>query len=199
MRRPLQIGDSLSTFEFGKRVPGGSRYARVDEVPLLRPLDSSYCRIPLAFHIARKPISFDGGFYHEAARPAHAEAAEAAVRNALRRGRFINCGNRNHLAEIRVVKLSTAIILAGLRSGWCRRKPTSRMPIRLALRAGFVGQDRLEAYLPFGFGTSSAAPKYSHRCSAIGTLPFFQTKSWKARRLNFSPCCNRASASNFMI
>ena len=111
MRRPLQIGNSLSTFEFGKRVPGGSRYARVDEVPLLRPLDSSYCRIPLAFHIARKPISFDGGSYHEAARPAHAEAAEAAVRDALRRGRFINCGNRNHLAEIRVVKLSTAIFL----------------------------------------------------------------------------------------
>ena len=34
---------------------------------------------------------------------------------------------------------------------------------------------------------------------AGGTLPFFQTKSWKARRLNFSPCCIRASARNFVI
>src|SRR5207247_10982347 len=55
-----------------------------------------------------------------------------------------------------------------------------------------VGRDRLEAYLP-------PTPKYSQRCSAIGTLPFFQTKSWKARRLNFSPCCMRDSARNLMI
>jgi hypothetical protein len=33
-----------------------------------------------------------------------------------------------------------------------------------------VGRDRMEAYLPSG-------PKYSQRCNAIGTLPFFQTKS----------------------
>ncbi len=47
--------------------------------------------------------------------------------------------------------------------------------------------------------TSSAAPSSSHRCKAIGTLPFFQTKLWKARRSNLSPCFIRASASNFVI
>src|SRR6266446_346315 len=41
--------------------------------------------------------------------------------------------------------------------------------------------------------------KYSHSCNAIGTLPFFQRKSWNARRLNLSPCCMRASARNFRI
>jgi hypothetical protein len=45
----------------------------------------------------------------------------------------------------------------------------------------------------------SARPKYSCSCNAIGTLPLFQTKSWKARRLNLSPCCIRASARNFRI
>ena len=55
-----------------------------------------------------------------------------------------------------------------------------------------IGRDSLEGYLPM-------SPKYSHRCNAIGTLPFFQTKSWKALRLNFSPCCIRASARNFTI
>ncbi len=68
-------------------------------------------------------------------------------------------------------------------------KSTSRM---------LVCRDRLEAYLPIR-GTLSLWPRYSHCCSAIGTLPFFQTKSWNARRLNISPCCMRASARNLMI
>ncbi len=46
---------------------------------------------------------------------------------------------------------------------------------------------------------SSVLPRYSYRSSAMGTLPFFQTKSWKSRRLNLSPCARRASASSFMI
>ena len=46
---------------------------------------------------------------------------------------------------------------------------------------------------------SSVLPRYSYRSSAMGTFPFFQTKSWKSRRLNLSPCATRASASSFMI
>src|SRR5437588_9643769 len=60
-------------------------------------------------------------------------------------------------------------------------------------------QDACHPSKPGGYFPSSSLPKYSQRCSAIGTFPFFQTKSWKARRLNLSPCCRRASASNCMI
>src|SRR5437588_8610735 len=69
------------------------------------------------------------------------------------------------------------------------------------LRRGFPGieDSATPDYLPLTFGRSSLAPKYSQRCNAMGTLPFFQTKSWKPRRLNFSPCFRRASASNCMI
>ena len=43
-----------------------------------------------------------------------------------------------------------------------------------------LGIDRssyLVTYLPVIVGRSSLAPRYSQRCSVIGTFPFFQTKS----------------------
>ena len=89
---------------------------------------------------------------------------------------------------------SEKIVSAGRRNQHARRV---RYPAACAPRNS--GLSFQVTYLPLSFGRSSLAPRYSQRCSAIGTLPFFQTKSWKARRLNLSPCCRRASARSCMI